>query len=205
MRKNISKIGIAFTFAAMLAMTGCGDASATTTINDAETPTSASADAGYVDALNEEAATEDVVINDEEYVNANNWSVRYDPSVITINEGGPVTTFVYTGDCAGTCMITTTYGVDNDGKGAAEDLAKSWGDQATVSDVIFPGTEDVQAYYVDAVPGQLGPGMYQSAYVRDYMDGYLIFECTDHMSGDDEIDTPVSDALAGIIDSLKFN
>ncbi|WP_155834510.1 hypothetical protein [Butyrivibrio sp. FC2001] len=43
MRKNISKIGIAFTFAAMLAMTGCGDDEIDTPVSDAL--------AGIIDSL----------------------------------------------------------------------------------------------------------------------------------------------------------
>ena len=39
------------------------------------------------------------------YNDANGWSVKYDPSVIAVNQGGPVTTFVYTGECAGTCRV----------------------------------------------------------------------------------------------------
>ncbi len=139
------------------------------------------------------------------YTNANGWSVRYNPSCIAVNEGGPLTTFVYTGDCAGTCMITVTYDVGKDAKAAADELAKSWGDEAKVTECIFPPTEDVPGFYVDAHPGQMGPGLYENAFVRDYMDGYLVFEFTEHMCGDDAIDIPVSDNLALIIDSLKFN
>lgn len=141
---------------------------------------------------------------DNVYRDANGWSVHYNPSCITVNQGGPVTTFVYTGDCAGTCMITATYDVDKDAKTAAEDLAASYGDQAMVSDCVFPGTEDVEGFYVDAVPGQTGPGLYSSAFVREYMEGYLVFEVTDHVGGDDEMDMAVSDNLSAIIDSLTF-
>ena len=115
-----------------------------------------------------------------------------------------MTTFVYTGECPGTCMITATYDVDMDAKAKADDLAKSYSDTATVTETIFPGTEDVNGFYVDAFPGQTGPGVYQTAFVRDYMDGYLVFEFTDHVGGDDAIDMAVSDSLAMIIDSLKF-
>ena len=146
------------------------------------------------------AAGEDLVYRD-----ANGWSVRYNPSCITVNGGGPVTTFVYTGDCPGTCMVSATYDVDMDAKAKAEDLAKSYGEKASVTETVFPGTTDVKGYYVDANPGQLGPGMYQSAYVRDHMGGYLVFECITHVAGDDEMDIPISDALAEIIDTLTFD
>ncbi len=138
------------------------------------------------------------------YRDANGWSVKYNPSVITVNTSGPITTFVYTGDCPGTCMITSEYGVDMDAEAKAEAMAKSWGDEATVTECTFPGTEDVKGFYVNANPGQTGAGLYESAYVRDQMGGYLVFECTDHVSGNDEVDIPVSDALAAIIDSLTF-
>ena len=138
------------------------------------------------------------------YTDATGWSVKYDPSCITVNTEGPVTTFVYTGDCAGTCMMSVTYEGGKDLKTAAEDLAKSYGDQATATECVFPGTEDVPGYYVDAVPGQMGPGLYQMAYVREYMEGYLVFELIEHMGGDDEIDIPVSDTLSEIFNTLTF-
>ena len=139
------------------------------------------------------------------YSDANGWSVKYNPNSIEVNTAPPITTFVYTGYCPGTCMITVTYGVDMDASAKAEELAKSYGDAATVNDTIFPGTDDVKGFYVDAVPGQTGPGLYESAYVRDYMGGYLTFEFTDHVCGDDEIDMPISDALSAVIDSLTFD
>ena len=138
------------------------------------------------------------------YTDATGWSVKYDPSVITVNTEGPVTTFVYTGDCAGTCMMSVTYEGGKDLKTAAEDLAKSYGDQATATECVFPGTEDVPGYYVDAAPGQMGPGLYQMAYVREYMEGYLVFEVIEHMGGEDEIDIPVSDTLSEIFNTLTF-
>ena len=146
------------------------------------------------------ASGEDLIYRD-----ANGWSVMYDSSCITVNGGGPETTFVYTGDCPGTCMIDASYNVGKDAKKAAEDLKESYGGDATVTECIFPGTEDVKGYFVNAAPSQLGPGLYQSAYIRDLMDGYLTFEQIVHVGGDEEMDMAVSDALAGIIDSLKFD
>lgn len=145
------------------------------------------------------ASGEDLVYND-----ANGWSVKYDPSCIEVSGGGPATFFVYTGECAGTSMITVTYDVDMDAEAKAQDLAKAYGEDATVTECIFPGTEDVEGFYVNANPEQMGPGLYESSFIREYMGGYLIFEFTTHVCGDDAIDIPVSDALASIIDSLSF-
>ncbi|MCR5604305.1 MAG: hypothetical protein K6G27_11480 [Lachnospiraceae bacterium] len=44
----------------------------------------------------------------------------------------------------------------------------------------------------------------ETAVARDYMDGYLMFECTGHNSGDEEKDMEMSDILASIIDSIQF-
>lgn len=135
---------------------------------------------------------------------SNGWRVRYNPNCIEVNGNGPVTTFVYTGECAGTCMITASYGIENDAKAAADAIAKEWGDKATVNECVFPGTENVKGYYVYLPSEEPGVGLTMSAFFRDYMDGYLEFEFTTHNSGNDEIDIPVSDALSAIIDTLEF-
>ncbi len=138
------------------------------------------------------------------YRDANGWRVRYDPKLFTVNGGGPSVSFVYTGESAGTNMITASYNVDKDAKTAIADLAKEWGDKASTSEGIFPGTEDVTGYWVTLPPEQGTSGLYCTAIARDYMQGYLLFELTGHNSGNDEEDMAVSDALASVIDSLEF-
>ncbi len=43
-----------------------------------------------------------------------------------------------------------------------------------------------------------------TAIARDDMEGVLVFELDGHMGNDEENNMAVSDALAGIIDSLEF-
>ena len=139
------------------------------------------------------------------YTDANGWQVKYNPDVIQVNQAGPITTFVYTGDCAGTCMITATYTVDNKGKEAIKAIGDAWGSDTNYSESIFPGTEDVTSYYATMpVSDDSNSGLHCSALGRDYMDGALTFEFTVTNSGDDAIDIPVSDALSAIIDSIEF-
>ncbi|SEM15459.1 hypothetical protein SAMN04487770_12731 [Butyrivibrio sp. ob235] len=142
--------------------------------------------------------------NDYVYNDANGWSVKYDPASFEVNGGGPVTTFIYTGVSAGTNMITATYSVEKNAKETAEDLAKTWGADATVSEGNFPGTDDVTGYWVTLPITEEGSGLYMTAIVRDYMGGTLMFECTEHKSGNEFLDMEVSDALASIIDSINF-
>lgn len=138
------------------------------------------------------------------YTSANGWSVRYNPEKFEVNTGGPVTTFVYTGECAGTNMITVTYTVDNDAEGAIKALGEAYGDDASYSEAPFLGNEDITGYWVSTPVDAEGSGSYMTAVARDYMDGALVFELTGHMSGDEMLDIEVSDYLADIIDSVQF-
>ena len=183
---------------AMAVCTGCGSkVDETVDIDLEEVPLTDTVDVAFDDDLAVEST-------DEIYYDANGWSLRYDPNVIAVNAGGPMSTFVYTGDCAGTCMMTSTYDVGMDAETAAEELAKSWGEEAKVTECIFPGTADVSGYYVYLPPMEGGLGLVQDAFVRDYMDGYLTLEFTIHNCGDDSIDIPVSDAFAYMVDTLQF-
>lgn len=138
------------------------------------------------------------------YKDANGWSVKYDPALFTVNSGDQTVSFVYMGESAGTNMITASYNTGKDAKTAINDLAKEWGDKATLLEGIFPGTDDVTGYWVNLPPEKDSSGLYSTAVARDYMDGYLLFELTGHNSGNDEIDMGVSDSLAAVIDSLEF-
>lgn len=138
------------------------------------------------------------------YTDANGWSVKYDASLITVNQGGPITTFVYTGDCAGTNMITVTYTVENKAEAAVKELGKSWGDIATYTDGVFPGTEDVKGYWVTAVPTEDGTGSYMTAVARDYMEGALVFELTGTNGEDEANNLEVSGVLSDILNSIEF-
>ena len=139
------------------------------------------------------------------YSNANGWTIKYDPDRFVINEGGPVTTIVYVGECAGTNMITATYTVDKNAQEAIKELGENYGDvEPYYSEGPFPGTEDVKGYWVSISPDTEGSGAYMTAMARDYMDGALIFEITGHIGNDEDNNMEVSDYLSAVIDSLQF-
>ncbi|SCY55751.1 hypothetical protein SAMN02910292_02077 [Lachnospiraceae bacterium XBB2008] len=139
------------------------------------------------------------------YNDPNGWSVRYYADNIEVNTSGNVTTFVYTGESAGTNMVTVTYEVSKTAEEYVNELAESWGkDNVTLTKSTFPGTEDVDGYWAVLPPEEGGSGLYEQAIARDYMDGTLVFELTGHNSGDEAMDMAVSDSLAMIIDSLTF-
>ncbi len=138
------------------------------------------------------------------YHDANGWSVKYDANLFEITPGGPVTNIVYTGESAGTNMITVTYTVDGGAEEMIKKLGESWGDDTYYNEGPFPGAEDVTGYWAVLAPAEGGSGMYETAMARDYMDGALIFEMIGHNGEDEEMNMAVSDAMAGVIDSLTW-
>ena len=158
------------------------------------------ADADTFQAENFVNAPEESVYHDP-----NGWSVKYDSNLFAVNQGGPVTTFVYMGESAGTNMLTATYTTDNKAEAAIKELGEAYGDKASYIEGIFPGTEDVKGYWVSIPVDYEGSGSYMTAVARDYMDGALIFELDGHMGNDEENNMAVSDSLAMVIDSLTFD
>lgn len=138
------------------------------------------------------------------YHDPNGWSVKYNANVFDVNQENGNVFFVYTGESAGTNMITVTYTVDNKGEAAIKELGESWGKDTEFHDGPFPGAEDVTGYWATLTSSGDDSGLCMTAVGRDYMEGALIFEMTEHQSGDDELDMEVSDQLAAIIDSLTF-
>ena len=138
------------------------------------------------------------------YKDPNGWSVKYDASLFEVTQEEGQVFFVYTGESAGTNMVTATYTVDNKAEDAIKKLGENYGDTAEYSTAPFPGAEDVDGYWVNVPVDTEGSGAYMTAMARDYMEGALIFEIDGHQGEDDEMNMAVADALAGIIDSLTF-
>ena len=138
------------------------------------------------------------------YKDPNGWSVKYDASLFEVTQEEGQVFFVYTGESAGTNMVTATYTVDNKAEDAIKKLGENYGDTAEYSTAPFPGAEDVDGYWVNVPVDTEGSGAYITAMARDYMEGALIFEIDGHQGEDDEMNMAVADALAGIIDSLTF-
>ncbi len=55
------------------------------------------------------------------------WSVKYDADLIEVNEFDDGVGFVYTGECAGTCMVVITNTPDKTAEYVRDDIAASWG------------------------------------------------------------------------------
>ena len=140
------------------------------------------------------------------YQDPNGWSIKSDADLFTVNQSDNNVFIVYTGESAGTNMITVTYIAEDKAEAAIKKLGESWGsDKTTYSEAPFLGDEDVTGYWATLEPAADGSGAYETAIGRDYMDGALIFELSGHNGNDEEQNMAVSDALAGVIDSITFD
>lgn len=202
---------------AMTALSGCGKEStpvagttteaAAQTTESAEEEMSLSAGASEVlDSIEDDIMKTEGNSSESVYHDPNGWSIRYDANLFTVNQSDNNVFIVYTGESAGTNMITVTYTAEDKGEAAVKKLGESWGsDKTTYSEAPFLGNEEVTGYWAILDPEKDGSGAYETAIGRDYMDGALIFDISGHNGNDEEQNMAVSDALSGIIDSITFD
>jgi hypothetical protein len=144
---------------------------------------------------------------DETYKSEDGWSVRYDPSLFSVNELDDHTvSFVYSGESAGANMVEISYVPDKQPEEAMAVITDFWGNDEIVkrSEGFFPGTEDQWGYFRTTSAADNGSGLSQTLIGGEYNGGALMFEITAHNSGDDEKDMQMSDYLAGIVDSVQY-
>lgn len=202
MKKAVrSIIAVLIALTMMLAFAACDKA------NDAAKPATTEATKATKATESEEFQT--ATDNDEmEFISKDGWRVVYNAKDI---EGMEVddhaAQFVYVGESAGTNMVEVRYIKDKQPEEVLYDLTSTWtNDQEDVkrSEGIFPGTDDKWGYWRELPASKDGSRLGQTAIAGEFNGGVLLFTVTSHMSGDDEIDIPVSDAIAGVIDSITY-
>ncbi|MBR4719253.1 MAG: hypothetical protein IKP31_03300, partial [Lachnospiraceae bacterium] len=156
----------------MLLAAGCGK-NVTVNINNIPSDTDKTETDG-------EEAKEPEVPEEKEYKSNDGWVVKYDPSVITVNESEDMTGFVYTGESAGTNMLSISYTPDKQPEEVLTELTEGWGDQDKIvrSESYFPGTSDKWGYW-RSLPGDgIGSGLSENVFAGEYNGGVLMFEFT---------------------------
>ena len=187
------------------ALTGCGK-DVNINIYNEPSEEAESEDAEAEDTGEDEA--EDVELPEyEEYKNSRGWSVKYDPSLITVNEAEDMTSFVYTGESAGTNMLSISYVPDEQPEEVLAKLTQGWDDPEAIvrSESYFPGTNDKWGYWRNPKDNGEGSGLSEDIFAGEYNGGVLVFDFVTHKAGDDEMDMAVSDTLSGIIDSITYD
>ena len=147
--------------------------------------------------------------NDEmECISEDGWRVVYNAKDIEAMEVDEhADQFVYVGESAGTNMVEIRYIKDKQPEEVLYDLTSTWtNDQEEVqrSEGIFPGTDDKWGYWRELPASEDGSRLGQTAIAGEFNGGVLLFTVTSHMSGDDETDMAVSDAISGVIDSITY-
>ena len=163
--------------------------------------------AGDTDA---EAPVEDIKLPDDEtYESDHGWSVRYVPSLFTVNESDNETDFVYTGESAGTNMVAIQTIEDKLPPEVIDELTKSHKDMV-IREGSLGGDENRWAIWVMPGPDEVqesenGSRIYEDYIVTEYNGGTLLLSFITHISGQDELDTAVSDYISMIVDTLVLD
>ena len=143
-----------------------------------------------------------------EYVSPDGWRVTYDAKTMESMEiDDHAAQFTYIGESAGTNSVEIRYLKDKQPEEVLYDLTSTWtNDQEAVkrSEGIFPGTDDKWGYWRELPASEDGSRLGQTAIAGEFNGGVLLFTVTSHMSGDDETDMAVSDAISGVIDSITY-
>ncbi len=217
MKNRIIAIFMTFVFSAGCLM-ACGNAGSQAGDNAAaevkpaeEAAPEAKEEAPAEEAPAEDSSSEEVTEPKYETFKSNNgWSVEYDANVISCEDNtdpADEVTFSYTGEAKGDNTVTIYFA---EGRLPAEQIEdykaiQDKGTKTTVEGGIFPGTTDKWAYWLDFENPDEKDGYRESIILGEYKGGTLGLDFRTHKAGDDEIDIPVSDALAMIVDSLKFD
>ena len=211
MKKNLFGkvcLGVA-TLGLILGMAGCGNsgtaASSAASSKAASSAVSSAVSSSASSAASSAAASSaaSAAASEGKYESKDGWSVRYDSKTIQANKiDDHAVGFVYTGECAGTCMVTVNFEKGKKPEDLAKEVTKTWGD-VKKSESGMPGAPDKKAlYYESTATG--GSGLSQTFICGEYKDGTLSFEFIFHKANKEDIDMAVSDALAMVIDSVEL-
>ncbi|MBO6152791.1 MAG: hypothetical protein GX658_07885 [Clostridiales bacterium] len=143
-----------------------------------------------------------------EYVSPDGWRVTYDAKTMESMEiDDHAAQFTYIGESAGTNSVEIRYLKDKQPEEVLYDLTSTWtNDQDDIerSEGIFPGTTDKWGFWRELPADEDGSRLGQTAIAGEYNGGVLLFTITSHMSGKDEIDIPVSDAISELINGIQY-
>ena len=146
--------------------------------------------------------------DDMEFISSDGWRVVYNAKDIESMEvDDHAAQFVYVGESAGTNMVEIRYIKDKQPEEVLYDLTSTWtNDQDDIerSEGIFPGTTDKWGFWRELPADEDGSRLGQTAIAGEYNGGVLLFTITSHMSGKDEIDIPVSDAISELINGIQY-
>ena len=140
-----------------------------------------------------------------QYESADGWKVSYDPALMEAKEIKNGAKFSYTGDDAAEGSVTILFTEEKQPEELLYEMTEAWADQEEIrrAEGFFPGTEDKWSYW-RIYNDKKTVGDAKVAIAGEYNGGVLSFEIDALMSGDDAVDTKLSDLLSGVIDSVSY-
>ena len=157
------------------------------------------------EAKTEEKTDEKYALS-EKYESKDGWSVRYLPDSIQVNEADGTTSFVYTGECSGTDMVSISYLKDKNSKNyLLEKLGNDEEAKKNITEGTFIGYEDRWCYIAVLESDGADSGMSTTYLSSEYNGGTIFIEVINHAETDEEIGMAVSDTLSMIVDSLSLD
>lgn len=196
--KKAIRSAIAFLIAAVMLFAFAACSKTGNNADTAKTTKAAEADAAKTATDNDEM----------ECISPDGWRVVYNAKTIEAMEVDEhAQQFVYIGDSAGTNMVEIRYIKDKQPEEVLYDLTSTWTsdlEEVTRTEGIFPGTDDKWGYWRELPASEDGSRLGQTAIAGEFNGGVLLFTVTSHMSGNEEIDMAVSDAISGVIDSITY-
>ena len=214
--KRKAAVLIMATVLTMTCISACGSASSETAAppeaapaQPAETPAAAEEAPAAAEEAEEDEASDVVEPDYKTYKDKRGWSVEYDAAVTKLEDNtdpADEVTFTYIGEAERSNYLTISFA---EGKLPSETIKtikdiQEPGSKIEVSGGIFPGTTDKWGYWIDFdYPADAKDR--ESFILTEYQGGTLEFHFVSHKTGNDDIDIPVSDADALIIDSLTFD
>ncbi len=160
-----------------------------------------------------ETAEQDITTQDNikqdigEHISPDGWAVNYAVPVMVAHEIDEHTaSFVYLGESAGTNMVTISYVPGKQPEEAMTEITDTWGDGEAIerTEGFFPGTDDKWGYWRSIAQAENGSGFSETLIGGEYNEGVLLFDIVSHNGNDEEQNITVSDHLAAVIDSIRY-
>ena len=139
----------------------------------------------------------------ETYSSKDGWSVKYRPECIRVEEAEEEVQFVYTGECAGSCLTSVSVIPDRQPQEVLTERTEDL-DRETLlrEEGYFAG--DHWALF-EQTPWEEGEGAAHEEFIAaEYHGGVLLVDTLVHLSGDEAADMKMSDMLAEVLDSMEF-
>lgn len=173
--------------------------------------TTGEAEAPEGEAEDAEDETEAAVKTDDEvFDSGDGWKVHFDPTVIKAEDHRDMAnevTFDYIGQSEGTNFVTISYEADRLPGKVIKDILKVEDNEAKpeITGGFFPGTADKWGYWITSGKNPEEENLQTEHIVGEYKGGTLVFYFVMHKTGKDDVDVPISDALAAVADSIEYD